>query len=66
MWNDEVIAIEEHVALWRKSNAERKKLLPHDQQENQSSFNRVHLGVVDCLCPESMIGFDASPVRRSA
>lgn len=66
VWKDEVKAIEERVALRRKANAERKQLLSRDQQENQSSFNRVHPGVVDSLRPGSMFGFDASPVRRPA
>ena len=63
VWKDEVKAIEERVALRRKANAECKQLLARDQQENQSSFNRVHPGVVDSLRPGSMFGFDASPVR---
>ena len=66
MWKDEVKAIEERVALRRKANAECKRLLARDQQENQSSFNRVHPRVVDSLRPGSMFGFDASPVRRPA
>jgi len=66
VWKDKVKAIEERVALRRKANAERKQLLARDQQENQSSFNRVHPGMVDSLRPGSMFGFDASPVRRPA
>jgi len=66
VWKDEVKAIEERVALRRKANAERKQLLARDQQENQSSCNRVHPGVVDSLPPGSMFGFDTSPVRRLA
>jgi len=66
VWKDEVKAIEKRVALRRKANAERKQLLARDQQENHSSFNRVHPGVVDSLRPGSMFGFDALPVRRPA
>ena len=66
VWKDEVKAIEERIALRRKANAECKQLLARDQQENQSSFNRVHPGVVDSLHPGSTFGFDASPVRRPA
>jgi hypothetical protein len=66
VWKDEVKAIKERVALRRKANAQRKQLLACDQQENQSSFNRVHPEVVDSLRPGSMVGFDASPVRRPA
>ena len=51
VWKDKVKAIEDRVALRRKANAELKQLLACDQQENQSSFNRVHLGVVDSLRP---------------
>ena len=63
---DKVKAIEECVALRRKANTECKQLPARAQQENQSSFNRVHLGVVDSLRPGSMFGFDAVPVRRPA
>jgi hypothetical protein len=66
VWKDEVKAIEERVALRRKANAEQNQLLARDQQENQSSFNRVHPEEVDSLRPGSMIGFDASPNRRPA
>jgi len=66
VWKDEVKAIEERVALRHKANAERMQLLVRNQQENQSSFNRVHPGVVDSLHPGSIFGFDASPVRRPA
>jgi len=66
VWKDEVKAIEECVALRPKANAERKQLLVCEQQENQSSFNRVHPGVVDSLRPGSMLAFDASPVRHPA
>ena len=66
VWNDEVKAIEERVALRRKANTECKQFLARDQQENQSSFNRVHPGVVDSLRLGSMFRFDASPVRRPA
>jgi len=66
VWMNEVKVIEECVALRHKANAERKQLLARDQQENQSSFNRVHPGVIDSLRPGSMIGFDASPVRYPA
>ena len=51
VWKDKVKVIEERVALRHKANAELKQLLACDQQENQSSFNRVHLGVVDSLRP---------------
>jgi len=63
VWKDGVKAIEERVALRRKAKAERTQLLARNQQENKSSFNRVHLGVVDSLRPGSMFGFDALPVR---
>jgi len=66
VWKNKVKEIEKRVALRRKANAERKQLLARDQQENQSSFNRVHPGVVDSLHQGSMFGFDASPVRRPA
>jgi len=66
VWKDEVKAIKEHIALRHKANAERKQLLVRNQHENESSFNRVHLGVVDSLHPGSMIGFDASPFRHPA
>ena len=65
-WQDEVKSIEERGALRHKANAEHKQLLACDQQENQCSFNRVHLGVVDSLCPGSMFCFDISPVRGLA
>jgi len=62
VWTDEVMVIEECVALKHKANAERKQLLARDQQENQSSSNRVHPGVIDYLRPGSIFGSDASPV----
>jgi hypothetical protein len=41
-------------------------LVTRNPQENQSSFNRAHLGVVDALRPGSMFDFDASPVTNPA
>jgi hypothetical protein len=64
LWKDEVEVIKERVALGPTANAERKQLLACDQKVNQSSFNRVHPGVVDSLCPGSMSGFNLSPVWR--
>ena len=66
VWKDEVKAIEERIALRHKANAECKHLLARDQKENQSSFNNVHPGVVDSLCPGSIFSFHTSPVRGPA
>ncbi|KAF8242254.1 hypothetical protein K440DRAFT_639320 [Wilcoxina mikolae CBS 423.85] len=65
VWRDEVKAIEERVAFRRKENAVRKQRLKEDQEANQSSFDRVHLGMAGALRPAFIFDeIDQPPIRR--